>query len=473
MTSKIRLLLPLLSLCLAFVTTFAARVAHAQDTAKVALVVDGDDALALKLIETLPPAWEQVDPRAFAKASKTELVGSPKALDAPKTRAKYIERLLRAANDVHADAAVVVRVTTVKKSRVAKVLVFVPNNKKPVGTHSVGGATAAGVQAAIAPELAQIAGPNRAAAAPRADAKPTPPPTTTPPPASTPPETKPTETKPEKEATKEAEASKDADKEKDKGKDKEKDKDAATASKAADASLPLLDAYLGLDFGSRHFSYNDAITANLRPYDVDFVPSPAVKLELYPLAKTSMAFLRDIGLVGGLHASPGLKSQAPNGDKISTTWSRVDIGARVRFRLGSKPVPPVLGFNLGYGRETFSFPDQGLRVQNELPSVAYELFRIGLDTRVPVGPVAIYGNLSGLPVLHSGDIGKRIRGQTVGGVEAEAGVAWPFTSHFEARFAVDYRRFFFSFKPEPGDAIVAGGALDQIVRIELGLAFVY
>ena len=44
---------------------------------------------------------------------------------------------------------------------------------------------------------------------------------------------------------------------------------------------------------------------------------------------------------------------------------------------------------------------------------------------------------------------------------------------WEARLVGDYERYFYSFKPEPGDEYVAGGALDQFYGGRLAVAYVY
>jgi hypothetical protein len=44
---------------------------------------------------------------------------------------------------------------------------------------------------------------------------------------------------------------------------------------------------------------------------------------------------------------------------------------------------------------------------------------------------------------------------------------------FETRAGVEYTRFFSTFKPEPGDSYVAGGALDQYLALRVGIAYVF
>ena len=44
---------------------------------------------------------------------------------------------------------------------------------------------------------------------------------------------------------------------------------------------------------------------------------------------------------------------------------------------------------------------------------------------------------------------------------------------WEGRLVGDYERYFYSFGPTPGDAYVAGGALDQFFGGRLAIAYVF
>ena len=64
-------------------------------------------------------------------------------------------------------------------------------------------------------------------------------------------------------------------------------------------------------------------------------------------------------------------------------------------------------------------------------------------------------------------------GATVGGVDATLGIALPFARAFEGRLSATYTRYFYTFHPIPGDAFVAGGALDEFFGITLGGVYAY
>jgi hypothetical protein len=56
---------------------------------------------------------------------------------------------------------------------------------------------------------------------------------------------------------------------------------------------------------------------------------------------------------------------------------------------------------------------------------------------------------------------------TAGGVDAQIGPAVALSDFFELRLNGEYRRYFFSMNPRPGEAHIAGGALDEYLCITL------
>lgn len=237
--------------------------------------------------------------------------------------------------------------------------------------------------------------------------------------------------------------------------------------KSADASRSLADLSVGLQLASRHFGYAAAVTSNMRSYDVDGAPMLAVAMSLHPFAHVPI--LEDLGLLGDYASAIGLGSATRNGAEVSTAWSRFDVGARYRMRLGERR-PIVLGFSIGYGLELFQLTS-GSVIDPELPSVGYGFARVMLDTRVPLGPLALSLSIAYLDVLATGEVGLRVRGTRDAGVETSLGLALPFARAFEARLSGTYTRFVYGFHPAPGDAYVASGALDQYLTGQLSVAW--
>jgi hypothetical protein len=233
----------------------------------------------------------------------------------------------------------------------------------------------------------------------------------------------------------------------------------------------LFDVGLGLDLGGRWFRYSDGLTPNLRPYHVFGPPMPALSAAVYPAAGTRIPVVRDLGVEVAYAHAFGLASATSGGAAVSTAWDRLDAGLRFRLRTGG-PAAPLIGFRGGVGLERFVIDAQG-SLAAEVPNVTYVFLRAGVDGRIPIGRVAVLVHASYLGALSSGEVYQRFRGASIGGVDLGGGLAVVIAAGFEARVGVDYMRWFSAFDPEPGDAYVAGGALDEMLGVHIGAAYVY
>jgi hypothetical protein len=234
----------------------------------------------------------------------------------------------------------------------------------------------------------------------------------------------------------------------------------------------LFEVGLGLELGGRWFRYSDGLTTNLRPYDVFGPPMPALSAAVYPAAGTRIPVLRDLGVEVAYAHAFGLASATSGGTTASTAWDRLDAGLRFRLRTGGAAAP-ILGFRGGVGLDRFVIDAQG-SLASQVPNVSYLYLRAGVDGRVPVGRrVGIVVHASYLGALSSGEVYARFRGVSIGGVDLGGGVAVGIAAGFEARLGVDYMRWFSAFDPQPGDAYVAGGALDEMLGVQIGAAYVY
>jgi hypothetical protein len=223
---------------------------------------------------------------------------------------------------------------------------------------------------------------------------------------------------------------------------------------------------LAVDGGSRHFSYVDRLTATLRPYDLFAAPVPSLTAEFYPLARTRMVVLNGLGITGDYGHAVGLSSADAGGTRVVTSWHNFDVGLRERIDLHQI----LLGVDLGFGAIDFHF-DNPAGATAVLPSVSYRFLRFGLDLRAPFGAFSLFGGGSYLKVLSTGGEGDLFPRESVGGVDARLGGAYSFGQGFELSVGLGYTRFFYSMNPQPGDANVAGGALDEMARLSLGFAY--
>jgi hypothetical protein len=230
----------------------------------------------------------------------------------------------------------------------------------------------------------------------------------------------------------------------------------------------FLQLSLGVEGGMRHFAYTDGVTANLRPYTLNAAPLAAAGAELYPLAGDHVV---DLGLVVTYAHSFAVQSATVDAGRLETVWSRYSAAARARVRTGAVESAPVFGLTGGYAEERFAIDSSNPNAS--LPSVDYRFVRASADARVPFGRFALFGDVAYLAVLAAGDVAARFPKASVAGVEADLGGAVAIAWGLEARVTASYRRFFYSMNPTPGDAYVAGGALDELAGVQAGLAYVY
>jgi hypothetical protein len=233
--------------------------------------------------------------------------------------------------------------------------------------------------------------------------------------------------------------------------------------------LPIIDLFAGYELGARWFRYSDPGSLNLRPFTLLGANLAAGSLELYPLARTRAPVVRGLGLTASYARAFELRSSAEESDPIATTYHRFSGGLRLRFATGSPPAP-VLGIRGAFGFMQFAFADVG-PLDDELPAVYYRYLSGGLDVRLPLGRVAIFGYGDYLGPLLSGAVLSRFTDARIFGVDAGGGFSIAIAHGFEIRFTGHYTRFQYSFETTTSDTFIAGGARDELLGLQAGLAF--
>jgi hypothetical protein len=246
--------------------------------------------------------------------------------------------------------------------------------------------------------------------------------------------------------------------------------DQAAATPPPEGESSLLNVRASIGAGMRHFSYVDRITQSLRPYDLAAAPVAVATGVVYPLAPTHIPVVRDFGITGEYSQAFALASQDSAGNRVGTTWQAFDFGATERIAL---PRGLLANVSAGYGGNDFQFTDAIPGGAAALPSVSYRFVRVGADLRYAfLSAFAAWAGGSYLDVLSSGFTSQLFPRETVGGVEAHLGASWRLAKSWELSLSGAYTRFFYSFNPVPGDASVAGGALDEQTRVLAGFAYV-
>jgi hypothetical protein len=449
-------LLAVVAVMTLFVSLLVSEDAWAADRVVVVHAEGPDsDAIAKDVKASLPKGLTAGDPKEFtSELGKQGQKGAfGKALDNGKQREKLLERVRKAAKASSVDVVVILRVKKDKKGRTVTILVVDAKTPAPLREDEVSLPAKKGkddskpVIASIGPAL------GASSSAPEPEQKPE---------KATPPEEKKPE-KTDKTEEKEAEPT------------EEKKPEPAGARPSGEYDRALVILGLGVDLGLRDFSYNQAITKNLRAYSVKGAPMLTVNAELYPLAGSG-APLGDIGLVGLYSRALALQSAPQGGQKFSTTWDRWFAGLRYRIRT-SGDTGPLIGITVGYGHEGFTFSGMPDALAAEVPAQSYGYVKIAADARIPVGPLALMAGAGYLVTSASGSDTTSVAGRfsraQVGGIEASAGLGLTVAKGLEARALVRYTRFFWSMNPELGDSYIAGGAVDTFASLHLGVAYAF
>ena len=261
------------------------------------------------------------------------------------------------------------------------------------------------------------------------------------------------------------------------------DDDEPSDFKANQPGSELFNLFLGAEFGGRFFDYtaSPANTANTRPYNVFGAPSIHIAGAVYPAAMLDVPIVSDIGVVGMYRHAFGLQSQTervqPTDPQFlfDNSWNAYRVGLRYRHRLGDKD-PVVLMLTGQFGGMRFQYEAlnaESAAIINEVPNVEYQYLRGALDARIPAWRFAFMLGAGYMGPLSAGEVYDRFTSSSVGGIDTHLDIAFVLTKGLETRIGVEYQRFFYSFAPEVGDAYVAGGALDQLLGIRLGAAYVY
>ena len=226
----------------------------------------------------------------------------------------------------------------------------------------------------------------------------------------------------------------------------------------------------GFQVLSRSFNYTDDVFSSLRPYSLGAAPAVFAKGQWYPGAHVTDGPLAHIGIKGGISTAIGVSSSTSTGESFPTESWGWSVGLRGRL-----PVDDVtLHADVGYGGWDFTLSDAADGTQRpDLPNVSYQFVELGTGLRWNMGlGLSLNGNFAYLATTSTGEIGSQawFPRSSSGGFDVGAGVGWKPIDEIEIRLSFDWRRFFFSMNPEPGDARVAGGAADDYIGGSVGVA---
>jgi hypothetical protein len=218
---------------------------------------------------------------------------------------------------------------------------------------------------------------------------------------------------------------------------------------------------------ARKFDYTDRLSRNLRPYSVYGIPMVGANAEIYPFP-AKRGPMHHVGVVGTYAQAIPFDSAPPTGTgQLKTYYMVFDLGARYRVALGEHS---VFGARLTFGAEDFTFHAAG-DLATQIPSVRYRYMRPGVDIRFPLGGMSLLLGVGYRLIFDGGRVVDRFPHASLQGVDGTIGVALPLGTKLELRITGRYDRYFYAMHPVPGDTYVAGGALDQFIGAQAGLAY--
>ncbi len=230
--------------------------------------------------------------------------------------------------------------------------------------------------------------------------------------------------------------------------------------------------WFGAGVARRTFKYSDPVGQQYAPYHLPLAPMVSIGLEAYPFASTGMAGLQDLGFRAHFSKAFAVDSKTPEGATIDTSWTRFGAEARQRFLFPSAH-PLELGLSVGADGSYFDMSTKSV-VPGLLPSARTIAVRIGLDARLELVPR--FGLALGAAYLAPttrGAIYERFRDPHLKGVDGDFAAILGIVPGLEARATARYTRYFASFKPQLGDSLVAGGALDEQFQFGLGVRYAH
>src|SRR5690606_33169872 len=138
----------------------------------------------------------------------------------------------------------------------------------------------------------------------------------------------------------------------------------------------------------------------------------------------------------------------------------------------------VLRAAFGYGVHAFLIDPAGPASPTNdptpsLPRVRYEHLRLSVGGDIAaVGDLLVYARASYLAVLDAGGITSDVwfPHARITALELSGGAGYRLRPWLELRALIQYRRYGFDLRPEPGDRFIVGGAADQYVQYSLGVA---
>ncbi|MCB9651390.1 MAG: hypothetical protein H6730_33050 [Deltaproteobacteria bacterium] len=227
----------------------------------------------------------------------------------------------------------------------------------------------------------------------------------------------------------------------------------------------LLRLEAGVGFLNRQLYYTDDLFRAQQNYVLPFAPGARLGLVAHPGVLFGPGLVEHFGLYAQALLHAPLESEDAAGQRFDTRSLQVAGGLEATLDLGPLSAAATLG--VGHQRYTVAGVEGG---DAGVPEVRYLHLDAGARLRLELGPVAVRGqgaylHLLGVGALDDADWFPRAQGR---GVEVAGALEWAPWPVLAVVAGVDVRRYFFTMRPEVGDARVAGGAVDQYLVTHVG-----
>jgi hypothetical protein len=198
--------------------------------------------------------------------------------------------------------------------------------------------------------------------------------------------------------------------------------------------------------------------------DYDLVANAiGLRLALRPLSRIPVALYAS----GELITASG--SRGPDDEVFATRSTELQLGVRI----GATLLGVHAALELAAGQHAFAIDDEMSSRGELVPDTSYRYARAGTAAVLPLGARFAVSATAGFRLLSSsgGLAGMGWFPRSTGnGVDGSLGVSFAVTRSIDAFARAHVRHYFFAMNPEPGDALVVGGAIDQYIAGVLGLS---
>ena len=246
----------------------------------------------------------------------------------------------------------------------------------------------------------------------------------------------------------------------------------SAASASAQGTPHWLDVELGGGIIDRTLTYHQDISAHpLLPYDLPAGPMVIVGVVAYPHGPSGDGATSNFGFEADLQQ--GIVSSHPQIGANETRFDNTvhDFAGGVRYRFALSTADEIF-ISATYGEDAFTFsgPNRG---DLAIPDTIYHYLRPGVGVRVVVGGglsvraalgYRALNAVAGIKALTNAG-GPQIEALfprlVVSGADAGLVGDYAIDERFAIRLGVAWRRYRYSMNSRPGDASIAGGAIDQ------------